>query len=61
MIIDVGRTSNLASNELVEKLNLKIVEHSNPYQMAWVNNTSILVSSHCQVTFNFTNNFELLI
>ncbi|KAJ9690352.1 hypothetical protein PVL29_012812 [Vitis rotundifolia] len=34
-------------------------DHPNPYQIAWVNGTSILVSSHCLVTFNFNNNFEL--
>ncbi|KAJ9670494.1 hypothetical protein PVL29_026802 [Vitis rotundifolia] len=33
--------------------------HPNPNQIAWVNDTSILVSSHCLLTFNFSNNFEL--
>ena len=59
MIIDRGSCSNLASKELVEKLNIKTKEHPNPYQIAWVNVTSILVSSCCLVTFNFSNNFEL--
>ena len=59
MIIDGGSCSNLALEELVEKLNLKLEAHPNPYQIAWVNDTSILVSSHCLVTFNFSNNFEL--
>ena len=61
MIIDGGSCSNLALEELVEKLNLKLEAHPNPYQIAWVNDTSILVSSHCLVTFNFSNNFELSI
>ena len=59
MIIDGGSYSNLASKEFVEKLNLKTEDHPNPYQIVWVNDTSILVSSRCLVTFNFSNNFEL--
>ena len=59
LIIDGGSCSNLASEELVEKLNLKTEDHPNPYQIAWVNDASILVSSRCLVTFNFSNNFEL--
>ena len=59
MIIDGGGYSNLASKELVEKLNLKTKDHPNPYQIAWVNDTSILASSCCLVTFNFSNNFKL--
>ena len=59
MTIDGGSCYNLASEEFVEKLNIKTEDHSNPYQRAWVNDTSILVSSRCLVTFNFSNNFEL--
>ena len=61
MIFYEGSSSNLALEELVEKLNLKMGEHPNPYQIAWVDNISILVNSHCLVTFNFSNNFELSI
>ena len=32
--IDGSSCSNLAPEELVEKLNLKIGEHQNPYQIA---------------------------
>ena len=56
MIIDGGSCSNLALEELVEKLNLKTEDHLNPYQIAWVNDISILVNSRCLVTFNFSNN-----
>ena len=59
LIIDGGSCSNLALEELVEKLNLKTKDNPNPYQIAWVNDTFILVSSHCLATFNFSNNFEL--
>ena len=59
MIIDGGSYSNLASKEFVGKLNLKTEDHPNHYQIVWVNDTSILVSSCYLVTFNFSNNFEL--
>ena len=59
LIIDGGSCSNQASKEFVEKHNLKTEGHPNPNQIAWVNDTSILVSSHYLVTFNFSNNFEL--
>ena len=59
LIIDGGSCSNLALDGLVEKLNLKTKGHLNPNQIEWVNDTSILVSSRCLVTFNFSNNFEL--
>ena len=59
LIINRGSCSNLTSKELVEKLNLKTKEDPNPYQVASVNDTSILVSFHCLVTFNFSNNFKL--
>ncbi|RVW35958.1 hypothetical protein CK203_078255 [Vitis vinifera] len=32
---------NIASQELVEKLNLKTERHPNPFRVAWVNDTSI--------------------
>ncbi|RVW75876.1 Transposon Ty3-G Gag-Pol polyprotein [Vitis vinifera] len=41
MIIDGGSSLNIASQELVEKLNLKIERHPNPFRVAWVNDTSI--------------------
>ena len=59
LIIDGGSCSNLASEELVEKFNLKTEDHPNPYQIVWINDTSILISSRCLVVFNFNNTFEL--
>ncbi|RVX07636.1 Transposon Ty3-I Gag-Pol polyprotein [Vitis vinifera] len=41
MIIDEGSSLNIASQELVEKLNLKTERHPNPFRVAWVNDTSI--------------------
>ena len=37
LIIDRDSCFNLTLDELVKKLNLKIEEHPNPYQIAWVN------------------------
>ena len=51
MIIDGGSGLNIASQELVEKLNLKTKKHPNPFRVSWVNDTSILVSFRCLVTF----------
>ena len=41
MIIDGGNNLNIASWELVEKLNLPTKRHQNPFQVAWVNDISI--------------------
>ncbi|RVW49578.1 Transposon Ty3-I Gag-Pol polyprotein [Vitis vinifera] len=41
IIIDGGSSLNIASQELVEKLNLKTKRHPNPFRVAWVNDTSI--------------------
>ena len=58
MIIDGGSSLNIASQELVEKLNLKTERHPNPFRVAWVNDTSILLSFRCLVTFLFGKDFE---
>ncbi|WJZ85709.1 hypothetical protein VitviT2T_005229 [Vitis vinifera] len=58
MIIDGGSSLNIASQELVEKLNLKTERHPNPFKVAWVNDTSIPVSFRCLVTFLFGKEFE---
>ncbi|RVW75570.1 Transposon Ty3-G Gag-Pol polyprotein [Vitis vinifera] len=58
MIIDGGSSLNIASQELVEKLNLKTERHPNPFRVAWVNDTSIPVSFRCLVTFLFGKDFE---
>ena len=48
---------NIASQELVEKLNLLLETHPNPFLVAWINDTSILVSC-LLVTFLFGKDFE---
>ncbi|RVW31891.1 Transposon Ty3-G Gag-Pol polyprotein [Vitis vinifera] len=58
MIIDGGNSLNIASQELVEKLNLKTERHPNPFRVAWVNDTFIPVSFRYLVTFLFGKDFE---
>jgi hypothetical protein len=36
VIIDSGSTENLVSTEMVEKLELKIAAHPNPYKVSWL-------------------------
>jgi hypothetical protein len=36
VIIDSGRTENLVSIEMVEKLELEITAHPNPYKVSWL-------------------------
>ena len=58
IIIDGGSSLNIASQELVEKLNLSIERHPNSFRVAWINGTSISVSCRCLVTFLFGKDFE---
>ena len=57
-IIDGGSSLNIALQELVEKLNLPLERHPNPFQVARVNDISILVSCRCLVTFLLGKDFE---
>ena len=58
IIIDGGSNLNIASQELVEKLNLKAKRHPIPFRVAWVNDTFIPVSFRCLETFLFGKDFE---
>ena len=53
-----GSSLNIASQEFVEKLNLPLERHPNPFRVAWVNDTSIPVSCCCLVIFLFGKDFE---
>ena len=57
-IIDGDSNLNIASQELVEKLNLPLKKHPNPFQVAWVNDTSIPISYRCLVTLFFSKDLE---
>ena len=58
MIIDGDSSLNITSQKLVEKLNLKIERYPNPFQVAWMNCTSILINFYCLVTFFFGKDFK---
>ena len=36
VIIDSGRTDNLVSIEMAEKLELETIAHPNPYKVSWL-------------------------
>lgn len=49
-IIDSGSSDNLASEELVTKLQLPRMKHPKPYQIVWIrDNHKLLVSEQCLV------------
>lgn len=53
VIIDSGSTDNLVLEEMVEKLNMKRLKHSNPYMIAWIQDEhKVLVNEQCLVKFH---------
>jgi hypothetical protein len=36
VIMDSGRTNNLISTEMVEKLELETIDHPSPYRVSWL-------------------------
>ncbi|XP_023640634.1 uncharacterized protein LOC111831156, partial [Capsella rubella] len=53
LIVDGGSCTNAASEEMVQKLNLKTTSHPRPYQLQWLNNKGALTVSQ-QVMVNLT-------
>jgi hypothetical protein len=52
VIIDSGNTENLVSTEMVEKLELEIVSHPNPFKVSWLKKGhQVMVSKQFQVEF----------
>jgi len=50
MIINSGRTDNLVSTEVVEKLKLKTKKHPMPYKVSWLQKGyQLVVNEQCQV------------
>ena len=43
-IIDGGSCTNVVSSSMVEHLKLPVEPHPQPYKVAWIDNTSILVT-----------------
>jgi hypothetical protein len=46
IIVDNGSCNNIASQELVDRLELKLRQHPNPYKMQWLNDCGALRVSH---------------
>jgi hypothetical protein len=52
VIIHSGRTNNLVSTKMVEKLELKTIAHPNPYKVSCLQKGhQVMVSQQCQVEF----------
>jgi hypothetical protein len=52
IIIDSGSTDNLASTEMVEKLELETTAHPSPYKVSWLQKGhQVMVSQQCKVEF----------
>ena len=52
MIIDLGSTNNIISEEVVSELKLKRIPHTNPYKVTYLNKTQhILVGEQAWVEF----------
>ena len=53
VIIGSGSTYNIISEEAASKLNMKIIPHSNPYKVTWLNNGKhVHVSEQAWVEFS---------
>jgi hypothetical protein len=53
LIIDGGSCMNVVSTSTVERLKLPVQPHPQPYKVAWIDNTSILVIQRCLVSFSY--------
>jgi hypothetical protein len=52
VIVDSGRTDNLVSTEMVEKIKLETVTHLSPYKVSWLQNGhQVTVTKECLVEF----------
>ena len=59
VIIDSGSSTNLASEELVTKLQLQRLKHPKPYHVSWIKyEHKILVSEQCIVMFKIGHYFD---
>ena len=53
VIIDNGICVNTVASDMVTKLGLKTVAHSQPYKVSWVNSASIDVKDRCLIPILF--------
>ncbi|GJV87680.1 reverse transcriptase domain-containing protein [Tanacetum coccineum] len=59
VIIDGGSCENIVSNSMVEKLNLPIQDHPEPYQLTWLKKGNIIKVTHrCLVPFSIGNKYS---
>ena len=52
LIIDGGSCVNIVSSSMVERLKFLVEPHPQPYKVAWIDNTSILVTHRCLISFS---------
>ena len=52
IVIDRGSCMNVVSSSTDERLKLPVESHPQPYKVAWIDNTSILVTHKCLVSFS---------
>ena len=52
LIINRGSCMNVVSSSIDERVKLPVEPHSQPYKVAWIDNTSILVTHRCLVSFS---------
>lgn len=53
MIIDGGSCMNVISSTAAEELKLPAELHPQPYHVAWINSSTILVTKCCLVTISY--------
>ena len=58
LIIDGGSCANMASSNMVEKLNLQAMTHPHPYTIQWLNQgKGLQVNSRCLVAFSIGKHY----
>lgn len=58
-MIDSGSSENVASEELIQKLNIKIEKHPKPYKLTWLQKGSeVTLSKQVLISFSMGNNYK---
>jgi len=53
VIVDSESCVNTVSSKMIEKLGLKVVPHSHPYKVSWINSTILNVKQQCLFPIEF--------
>lgn len=56
VIIDLGSTNNIVSEETFDKLKIKRIPHSNPYKVTWLNIGQHILANEVKTTKRSTRN-----